>query len=135
MKSQLKRRMRRRNSAEAMIPCCYGVVYTLTDDTLGIIADSADEILNRLRTIDGVEVLEVRGRWCDLKCPPLRLPDVTSVLVPLDSARAPAALAAAAHRGHIRRNPLDHDRFVEPGRPSVGRPSPKSLRRIARQRD
>ena len=99
MKSRLKRPSRRTSVTKAMIPCCYGVVYTVADNSLGIIADSADEILDRLRKIDGVEVVELRGRWCDLKCSPLRLPDVTSVLVPLDSSRAPKAFAA--HRGRI----------------------------------
>jgi hypothetical protein len=51
--------------------------------------------------IDGVEIVEFRGRWCDLKCPLLRLPDVTRVLVPLDSVRAPRAFAVAAQRGRI----------------------------------
>jgi hypothetical protein len=101
MKSQLKRPTSRMSSAKTEIRCCYGVVYTLADRTLGITADSADEIVDRLRQIDGVEVVEFRGRECDLKCPPLRLPDVTSVLVPLDSVRAPAAMAIVAHRGRI----------------------------------
>ena len=31
MKSRLKRPMRHTNGAKAMIPCCHGVIYTITD--------------------------------------------------------------------------------------------------------
>ncbi len=102
MKSQLKRRMRRTNRDKATIFCCYGIVYTITDKVLGADVDSVDEILDRLRRIDGVKVTQVRGGVGNIMFPTLRLPDVTSVLVPLDSVRAPAAMAIAAHRGRIR---------------------------------
>ena len=101
MKSRLKRPMRHTNGAKAMIPCCHGVIYTITDKVLGADVDSAAEILDRLRRIDGVKVVEVGGDVGNLMFPTLRLPDVTSVLVPLDSARAPAAIAIAAQRGRI----------------------------------
>jgi len=101
MKRQLMRPVRSKGGMKAMIPCCYGVVYTIADNVLGIITDSASGSLDRLRMIDGVEIVEFRGRWCDLKCPLLRLPDVTRVLVPLDSVRAPRAFAVAAQRGRI----------------------------------
>ena len=101
MKSRMKRPVRRTNHKSELIPCCYGNVYLIGTNELRIIADSADNILDRLRKIDGVEVVEFRGRWCDLKCPPLRLPDVTSVLVPLDSRLASSAPVIAAHRGRI----------------------------------
>jgi hypothetical protein len=87
------------NRKSAMIPCCHGLIYTVTDKVLGVIASSAEEILDRLRQIDGVKVVEVDGGLSNLTVPTLRLPDVTSVLVPLDSARAPAAIAA--QRGRI----------------------------------
>jgi hypothetical protein len=102
MKSKLKRSVRHANSDNATIFCCHGVVYTVTDKVLGANVDSADEILDRLRRIDGVKVVEVRGGVGSLMFPTLRLPDVTRVLVPLGSVRAPAALAIAAHRGRIR---------------------------------
>jgi hypothetical protein len=102
MKSKLKRSVRHLNSNKATIFCCHGVVYTVTDKVLAANVDSADEILNRLRRIDGVKVVEVRGGVGNLMFPTLRLPDVTRVLVPVDSVRAPAALAIAAHRGRIR---------------------------------
>lgn len=102
MKSRLKRPAHHMTGAKAMIPCCYGVVYTITDKVLGVIASSADEILDCLRQIDGVKVVEVHGGLSNLTVPTLRLPDVTSVLVPLDSVRAPAAMSIAAHRGRIR---------------------------------
>jgi hypothetical protein len=101
MKSQLKRRMRRTNGDKATIFCCYGIVYTITDKVLGAEVDSVDEILDRLRRIDGVKVIKVRGGVGNLMFPAIRLPEVTRVLVPLDSAWAPRALAAAA-RGRIR---------------------------------
>ena len=101
MKSKSKRSMRRMNGNNATIFCCHGVVYTVTDKVLGANVDSADEILDRLRRIDGVKVVEVRGGVGNLMFPTLRLPEVTRVLVPLDSVRAPGTLAAAA-RGHIR---------------------------------
>jgi hypothetical protein len=85
-----------------MIPCCHGVIYSITNKALGVIASSADEILDRLRQIDGVKVVEVDGGLSNLTVPTLRLLDVTSVLVPLDSARAPKAFAVAAQRGRIR---------------------------------
>ena len=102
MNSQLKRRMRRTNRDKATIFCCYGIVYTITDKVLGADVDSVDEILDRLRRIDGVKVTDVRDGVGNIMFPTLRLPDVTSVLVPLDSVRAPAAMAIAAHRGRIR---------------------------------
>lgn len=101
MKSRSKRRLHRTNGGAGKIPCCYGVVYTSGTNELRIVVDSADNILDRLRKIDGVEVVEFRGRRCDLKCPPLRLPDVTSVLVPLDSRLASSAPVIAAQRGRI----------------------------------
>jgi hypothetical protein len=102
MKSQLKRRMRRTNSDRATIFCCYGIVYTIADKVLGAEVDAVDEILGRLRRIDGVKVTEVRGGVGNLRFPAIRLPEVTSVLVPLDSAWAPEALVIAAYRGRIR---------------------------------
>jgi hypothetical protein len=102
MKSQLKRRMRRTNGDKATIFCCYGIVYTIADKVLGADVDSVDEILDRLRRIDGVTVTEVRGGVGNIVFPALRLPEVTRVLVPLDSARAPEALVLAAYRGRIR---------------------------------
>jgi len=101
MKTQLKRRMRRTNGDKATIFCCYGIVYTIADKVLGADVDSVDEILDRLRRIDGVKVTEVRGGVGNITFPTLRLPEVTSVLVPLDSVRAPAAMAIVAHRGRI----------------------------------
>jgi hypothetical protein len=101
MKSQLKRRMPRTKGDRATIFCCYGIVYTIADKVLGAEVEAIDEILGRLRRIDGVKVTEVRGGVGNIRFPALRLPEVTSVLVPLDSVRAPAALAAAAHRGRI----------------------------------
>ena len=101
MKSQLKRRMRRTNGDKATIFCCYGIVYTIADKVLGADVDSVDEILDRLRRIDGVKVTEVGGGVGNIMFPALRLPEVTSVLVPLDSVRAPAAMAIVAHRGRI----------------------------------
>ncbi len=101
MTNRLRRHARRRRGTRASICCCHGLVYTITDNMLGIIAESADAIISRLQQIDGVKVVEFRGRWCDLMCPPLRLPDVARVLVPLDSARAPAAMTIAAQRGRI----------------------------------
>ena len=101
MKSQLKRRMPRTNHHKATIFCCYGFVYTIADKVLGAEVEAVDEILERLRRIDGVKVTEVRGGVGNIRFPALRLPEVTSVLVPLDSVRAPAALVAAAHRGRI----------------------------------
>ena len=101
MKSQLKRRMPRTKGDRATIFCCYGFVYTIADKVLGAEVEAVDDILERLRRIDGVKVTEVRGGVGNLRFPALRLPEVTSVLVPLDSVRAPAALAAAAHRGRI----------------------------------
>jgi hypothetical protein len=100
MKSKSKRSMRRMNGSNATIVCCHGVVYTVTDKVLGADVDSADDILDRLRRIDGVKVVEVRGGVGNLMFPTLRLPEVTRVLVPLDSVRAPGTLAAAAW-GHI----------------------------------
>lgn len=101
MKSQLKRPTRHTNGAKAMIPCCNGVIYTVTEKVLGADVDSADGILDRLRQIDGVKAVEVRGGVGNLMFPTLRLPEVARVLVPLDSVRAPAAMAIAAHRGRI----------------------------------
>jgi len=101
MKSRLKRSVTRTNIKRAMIPCCYGIVYTIADKVLGADFDSVDEILDRLRRIDGVKVVEVRGGVGNLMFPALRLPEVTRVLVPLDSVRAPAAMAVVAHRGRI----------------------------------
>jgi hypothetical protein len=101
MKGQLKRRMRRTNSDKAMIFCCYGIVYTITDKVLGADVEAIDEILGRLRRIDGVKVTEVGGGVGNIMFPSLRLPEVTRVLVPLDSAWAPETLAIAASRGRI----------------------------------
>jgi len=84
------------NSTHALIPCCHGTVYTVSQNRLGAIADSSDEVLGRLKKITGVKVEQIRGRWADLTFPPLRLPDVTSVMVPETSWRA-----RAAHRGRI----------------------------------
>jgi predicted P-loop ATPase/GTPase len=100
MKSQLKRPLRRTDGTPAMMFCCHGMIYTVTDKVLGVITDSADEILDRLRRIDGVKVVEIHGGLTNLTVPTLRLPEVTRVLVPLDSAWAPQTLAAAA-RGRI----------------------------------
>ncbi len=102
MKSQLKRRMRRTNGDKSTIFCCYGIVYTINDKVLGAEVDSVDEILDRLQRIDGVKVTEVRGGVGYTTFPTLRLPEVTRVLVPLDSVRAPEALVIAAYRGRIR---------------------------------
>ena len=102
MKSQLKRRMPRTKGDRATIFCCYGIVYTIADKVLGAEVDAVDEILGRLRRIDGVKVTEVRGGVGNLRFPAIRLPEVTSVLVPLDSAWAPEALVIAAYRGRIR---------------------------------
>lgn len=102
MNSQLKRRMRRTNRDKATIFCCYGIVYTITDKVLGADVDSADEILDRLRRIDGVKVTDVRDGVGNIMFPSLRLPEVTRVLVPLDSAWAPETLVIAASRGRIR---------------------------------
>ena len=88
---------RRTNSPKALIPCCHGTVYTLSPDRLGAIADSSNAVLGQLRRIDGVKVEQIRGRWAYLNFPPIRLPDVTSVMVPDSSWRA-----RAAHRGRIR---------------------------------
>ena len=74
MKSRLKRPAHHSNGAKALIPCCYGVVYTITDKVLGVIASSADKILDRLRQIDGVKVVEVHGGLSNLTVPTLRLP-------------------------------------------------------------
>ena len=101
MKSKLKRSVCNANRNNATNFCCHGVVYTVTDKVLGANVDSADEILDRLRRIDGVKVVEVRDGVGNLMFPTLRLPEVTRVLVPLDSVRAPGTLAAAA-RGRIR---------------------------------
>jgi hypothetical protein len=102
MKTQLKRQRRHTNGDKAMIFCCHGVVYTITDKVLGAEVEAIDEILSRLRRIDGVKVTEVRGGVGNLRFPALRLPEVTRVLVPLDSAWAPEALVIAASRGRIR---------------------------------
>jgi hypothetical protein len=102
MKGQLKRRMRRTNSDKAMIFCCYGIVYTITDKVLGADVEAIDKILGRLRRIDGVKVTEVGSGVGNIMFPSLRLPEVTRVLVPLDSAWAPETLVIAASRGRIR---------------------------------
>jgi hypothetical protein len=96
MDSRPTRHSRRNNSPVALIPCCHGTVYTLSRDRLGAIVESSDAILGRLKRIDGVKVEQVRGRWADLNFPPIRLPDVTAVMVPDSSWRA-----QAAHRGRI----------------------------------
>lgn len=101
MNRQVKRPVRRADGTRATRFCCHGMIYTVTDKVLGVIADSADEILDRLRRIDGVKVVEAHGGLTNLTVPMLRLPEVTKVLVPLDSAWARGALAAAAHRGRI----------------------------------
>ena len=102
MKSQLKRPVRRTDGTRAMMFCCHGMIYSVTDKVLGVITDSAEEILDRLRRIDGVKVVEVHGGLTNLTVPALRLPEVTRVLVPLDSAWAPETLVIAASRGRIR---------------------------------
>jgi hypothetical protein len=102
MKSQLKRRMPRTKGDRATIFCCYGFVYTIADKVLGAEVEAVDEILDRLRRIDGVKVVEVRGGVGNIVFPALRLPEVTRVLVPLDSAWAPETLVIAASRGRIR---------------------------------
>jgi hypothetical protein len=102
MKSQLKRPVRRTSGTEAMMFCCHGIIYTVTDKVLGADVYSPDEMLDRLRKIDGVKVTEVRGGIGNVIFPTLRLPEVTRVLVPRDSAWAPEALAIAASRGRIR---------------------------------
>ena len=84
------------NGPNAFIPCCHGVVYTVSCDRLGARVDPSNAILGRLKKIAGVKVEGVRGRWADLVFPPIRLPDVTSVLVPTTSWRA-----RAAHRGRL----------------------------------
>lgn len=101
MVSQGTKPARQRHGARAMIPCCHGWIYTVSENALGIIAESSGRILGRLRKIDGVKLFEKRGDWCDLTFPPIRLPEVARVLVPLDSARARTTLAMAAHRGRI----------------------------------
>jgi len=101
MKRRSRQHPRHMSRTEVAIHCCYGVVYPLTDKSLGITADSTTEIVTRLLKIRGVEVVTLRGRECDLKCHPRCLPDVTRVLVPLDSAWALAELAIAAQRGQI----------------------------------
>jgi hypothetical protein len=93
--------MPRTKGDRATIFCCYGFVYTIAGKVLGAEVEAIDEILSRLRRIDGVKVTGVRGGVSNLRFPAIRLPEVTRVLVPLDSAWAPAALAAAAHRGRI----------------------------------
>ena len=90
------------DGAPATIDCCYGVIYTITTKVLGADVDSVDGILDRLRQIDGVKVVEVRGGSANLMFPTLRLPAVTMVLVPLDSRLASSGPAIAAHRGRIR---------------------------------
>ena len=101
MKSQMKRSTLRTNDTRKMIFCCHGAIYTVTEKVLGADVDSADGILGRLRQIDGVKVVEVRGGVGNLMFPTLRLPEVARVLVPLDSVRAPRAFAVAAQRGRI----------------------------------
>lgn len=101
MNTQLKRRMRRTNSDKAMIFCYYGIVYTVTNKVLGADVDLVDGILDRLLRIDGVKLTEVREGVGNIMFPTLRLPEVTRVLVPRDSARAPEVLAIAAYRGRI----------------------------------
>ena len=101
MKSQMKRSTLRTNDTRKMIFCCHGASYTVTEKVLGADVDSADGILDRLRQIDGVKVVEVRGGVGNLMFPTLRLPEVARVLVPLDSVRAPRAFAVAAQRGRI----------------------------------
>jgi hypothetical protein len=101
VKSQLKQPVRRKSGTEAMIFCCHGIIYTVTDKVLGADVYSPDKMLDRLRKIDGVKVTEVRGGVGNVIFPTLRLPEVTRVLVPRDSAWAPEALAFAAHRGRI----------------------------------
>jgi len=102
MKSKSKPAMRSANGKRALMFCCHGMIYTVTDKVLGadIDVDAVDGILDRLRKIDGVKVVEVRGGVGNIMFPTLRLPEVTKLLVPLDSAWAPGALIAAA-RGRI----------------------------------
>lgn len=100
MKSKWKPAMRSANGKRALKFCCHGMIYTVTDKVLGADVDAADGILDRLRKIDGVKVVELRGGVGNIMFPTLRLPEVTKLLVPLDSAWAPRALIAAA-RGRI----------------------------------
>lgn len=122
MKGKLKRAERPTDDERAMIFCCHGLVYSITEKVLGADVKFVDGILDRLRQIDGVKVVEVCGGVGNLIFPTLRLPDVTSVLVPLDSARALGALVATAGV-RIQRNPLDNDVFREGGTPNSGRPT------------
>jgi hypothetical protein len=94
--------MRRTNGDRATIFCCYGIVYTITDKVFGADVEAIDEILGRLRRIDGVKVTEVGSGVGNIMFPALRLPEVTRVLVPHDSAWAPETLVIAASRGRIR---------------------------------
>lgn len=100
MKTRTGKPMRHGRRASAAICCCHGTVYASDGNMLSVVVDMAYEIIGRLLEIDGVVVVSLRGRWCDLECPPLRLPEVTRILVPLDSARARAAMSRPAyHRG------------------------------------
>jgi hypothetical protein len=101
MRSRFKRSVRRTNDTKAMIFCCHGLVYAVTDKVLGAKVELIDGILDRLLQIGGVKVVKVGGGVANVNFPALRLPELTRVLVPLDSAWAPRALAAAA-RGRIR---------------------------------
>jgi hypothetical protein len=101
MKSKLKRSVRHANNNKAIIFCCHGLVYTVTEKVLGAEVELLDGILDRLLQIGGVKVVKVGDGVANVNFPALRLPELTRVLVPLDSAWAPRALAAAA-RGRIR---------------------------------
>lgn len=108
----LAKSSRHRQVSKSTIPCCHGLVYTISNSALGIVAESSSEIVERLRLIEGVKVIEWRGRWCDMTCPPLRLPEITAVLIPLSSARA-RSISLAANLGRNWRTPLVHNVFWE----------------------
>jgi len=96
MDARPPRSTRPKNGPHALIPCCHGTVYADSRDGLRATVDSSNAILDRLRRIDGVTVASIQGRWADLRFNAIRLPDVTSVLVPTTSWRA-----RAAHRGRL----------------------------------
>ena len=102
MTRRLKRSVRRSDDTRPLTFCCQGVIYTVTDKVLGAIIYPEGGIDDRLLRIDGLKVVGAREGQTYVTFPTLRLPEVAGMLVPLDSARAPAALAIAAHRGRIR---------------------------------
>jgi len=106
------RRARRTNSA---ICCCHGTVYASARNMLSVVVDTACGIVDRLVEIDGVVVVALRGQWCELECPPLRLLEITHILVPLDSVRARAAMSSPACHRVVMRNPITRNVFRELG--------------------